>query len=220
MKRYLNCLISMVVLLCSAQSHGMVITYTSQSDFMAGIATLETMTLDFESQIPPELIASGETRGDVTFHYAIPDYSLVVDDFYNATSGSNYLGLDSIDGAFLGGDGLTLTFGRTLHALGLYVIGEYDAIWAGDITLSAGGGSVFTPGGPGLDILDGEAFFLGIFDSSGFTSASLSSTPFNYIFNIDDITTAAAAPVPEPGTFLLLGIGLCGSLAWRRFRRS
>jgi hypothetical protein len=57
--------------------------------------------------------------------------------------------------------------------------------------------------------------------SGAFTEASIMTSQYGsgYIFyNIDDITTAA--PIPEPGSIMLLDIGLLGTFLVRQRRLS
>ena len=146
----------------------------------------------------------------------------VTDAFAQTTSGgTNALGLDVLDEAFLSGDSFIMTFDQTIHALGLFVIGSPGDVLAGDFALSTGAGSVFNVDTPDRTVADGgEAFFLGLVatDASlGFTSAMLESFDPQgvglFVFNVDDITTAL---VPEPGTLVLLGTGLGVVFWWRR----
>ena len=145
---------------------------------------------------------------------------MIVSSGFDTTSGVNYLGIDDGGGeVFLSGDAFTMSFGATINAVGLFVIGSPGDVLGGDFELTAGAGSVFNAGTPEATLGDGgEVFFLGLIDTVGFTSAMLESfDPLQeglFEFNVDDIVTAAA--VPEPGTMALFGLGVLGMAVARR----
>ena len=176
-----------------------------------------------------DIIADGDTVEGITFNYDLGGVQMMVtDDFggsYPTTSSPNLLGTDDGD-MFQDGDGFELTFAPS-YAIGMYFI-TADEMYDYDITLTAGGISV------GLDVGAGEflgtddfsmewyAYFLGIVDdTNAFSMASIITDggpggPY-FLYNVDDITTAA--PVPEPGTLLLICTGLMGLVYARRRRR-
>ena len=172
---------------------------------------------------------SGDAVGGITFTYSLDGGTLdmIVSTGFDTTSGVNYLGTDDGgDEVFLSGDTFTMSFGATINAIGLFVIGTPGDVLAGDFELTAGAGSVFNDGTPETTLGDGgEAFFLGIIDTDGFTTAMLESFDPQQVglfeFTVDDITTAAApAAVPEPGSMALFGVGLLAMAARRRVSRS
>ena len=196
--------------------------FTDRTNFLAAIAGLADETLDFEAMAPGTSLPSGSAVGGITLTYTIAGLDLAVRDDYGTTSGSHYLGLDTFDGVFVSGDAFDMTFGGPIQAVGLSVIGIPGSILAVDFELHTGsGGFVFNSGAPDVLLADGDAFFLGLVDSAGFNTARLASfDPTGtgiFVFNVDDITTAAPS-VPEPGTALLLGSGLAGWV-WLRHRR-
>jgi microcystin-dependent protein len=197
------------------------VPFTSRAAFDAAIlAFQDQQTVDFgDATATGTLIASGSAFDGITFSYMIDPYTLRITDAFGTTSPPNSLGLNSADDAFLGGDAFDMTFDRPVSALGLYVIGE-DII-AGDLTLTIGTGGSVSNGTPDLLLTDGEAFFLGLIDTTSFTTATLSSVPEFYVFNVDDIRTAVApvnGAVPEPSTLALCVAGAIGLAAWRRRR--
>jgi len=210
-----------------------VTTYTDSVAFGAAVAGSSGLaTLDFESVAAGTTIPSGGSAGGITFNQAI-GFDLLVDSTpvsgLTTTSGNNYLGLD--DGfqfQFLGGDSFTMDFGATIQAVGLFVVGVPFANFAGDFTLTtSAGSSVSNAGTPEFQTAppEGDVFFVGIVDTGGFQTATLSSffDPLgDYVFIVDDITTAATVPVnvPEPGVLSLLAFGLIGMAFTCRRRRN
>jgi hypothetical protein len=203
-----------------------IMTYESQAAFIADLTALsfvDQQTLNFENQTAGDLISSGDTVDGVTFSYSIFDDQIIVDQFFDTTSPTNYIGLDNSEGAFIYGDSFTMTFDRTINAVGLYVISEPGAIFEDDFELSTTAGNAFNTQTPDHILSDGSAaFFIGLIETNaslGFTSAALVSTLFdpgaNFVFNVDDITSAAN-PVPEPATLILLGSGLLSLFGIKR----
>jgi hypothetical protein len=207
-----------------------VIPFTSKAAFDAAIAGFtSSQTVDFESVAAGTTFPSGTGTGGLTFTYSIDGLLLQVSDTFGTTSGSNYLGLNNPDTAFSLGDSFTINFNQTVNAVGLYAIAGSDA-QAGDIKLSAGGGSVTNSAIADTTVSDGEAFFLGLVETDltlGFTSAIVegilpaSGNAF-LAFTVDDISIAgdlAVSQVPEPGIWSLMLAGF-GLLAWRRRPRT
>jgi len=197
--------------------------FTSKTAFDAAIAGMTApQTVDFESSSAGDTFASGTGTGGLSFVYTIAGPStLQVASTFGTTSGLNYLGLDNPDTAFYLGDSVTIEFNRTVHAVGLYIVAGSD-IQAGDVTLTIATGSVANSAIADTPVSDGQAFYLGLVDSTaGFTSATLSGTltPNAFLaFTVDDITSAAVGVVPEPASWGLMLAGLA-ALPWLARRR-
>ena len=220
-------IVALLIMFFGYSANASILTYDTRTAFYADLSALgyvDRQTLGFDGQTAGSLIPSGGTVGGATFSYSIPGYQIKVDNLFDTTSPDNYIGLNNSEGAFIYGDSFVMTFDRTIHALGLYLVAEPGAVWAGDFELSTVGGSAFnsdTPD-PAFSLSDGDAFFIGLIQTDfklGFSSAALSGTLdpdlVNYVFNVDDITSAVN-PVPVPAPLLLLGAGLVSLIGIRR----
>lgn len=193
-----------LVLGLPAAAPGAVTAYTERAAFAAAVAGYEDVRLlDFEGVPAGTTIASGAALDGVTFSYAIDGLELLVTDAFAAVSGTRSLGLTA-DDVFLAGDAFAMSFDRTVHAVGVFVIGAPGELLPGDVELRLpGGASVANGADPDLVLADGEAFFLGLVESdpgAGFTGAELRSFAVggaDFAWNADDLVTAVA--VPEPG---------------------
>lgn len=186
------------------------IVFTDQDLFQTAVSGGASTTFDFDAPVDP-------------FSYFTLDYqddygssSGVVDSGFDTTSGANYLGLD-IGLGFLAGGDFTFTFNQTWHAIGLYVIAS-DILFDDDAILNIGTGSVGNIASTTTVLSDGgQATFIGLVDTAGFTSASLVTyldANFGqgvFEFAIDDLQLVSLAPtsVPEPPTLALFAfVGL------------
>ncbi len=224
MKKYIRYFLAIFIsfLFFCSLANAAIMGFTDKALFDAAIAGyVNKQTLDFESKPAGTIVSTGDTLEGITFNYTlVGGYDMMVTDFPGTTSGTNSLGTTDSNDAFIHEDSFDMVFDQTIHAIGLYVHAEYETIYPGDFALSVGSVAVNNDGYPtlGLDVGDGEAFFLGLVATdlaSGFASATFSSTaPFyNYPFNIDDITTAE---VPISSTLLLFGTGLLGLVSFRK----
>lgn len=186
--------------------------YHSQTDFLSALGGSPTTTQDFEGLAAGDTIADGDTVGGATYSGYNFGYPIIVDNYFDTTSGSNYIGVDDGSNAFYSGDEFTITFDQTLQAAGLYILTDAE-LWAGDVTLSTSSGlSVDNSDIEDLVLADGSlAFYLALIaddSSEWFNSITLSSLNFNFLYNIDDITVASASVVPLPAAAWLFGSGL------------
>jgi len=197
----------------STAGYAVATTYTDQSAFLTALPGASN-TVDFDSIAAGTTIADGDTVGGITFNYDFGGVQMQVSDVFDTTSSPNFLGTDDYD-VFLDGDDFALSFGPT-NAIGMFFI-TADRMFNDDITLSAGGTSVGLNGADmGVILGDGGvAYFLGIIDdANSFTTASITTNGGGFfLYNVDDITTAAVVPIP--GALFLFCSGLAGLLSFR-----
>lgn len=214
----------LVTTLFSAHLYAATTTYTDPAAFLAALPGAANR-LDFDSSAAGALIPSGSSLGGLTFTYNFGGGSLVATDGnqfggggpFDTTSGANFLGTDNSD-LIIDDDDFTLDFAAS-NAIGFSVITAETpgfSLFDDDIQLSVGGTTAL------LDVdavqqtlADGSlVFFIGLIDdSASFTTASLSTpnSSDSFFYNIDDIVTTSAVPVP--GALWLFGSGLAGLIA-------
>lgn len=203
-------------------------SFTSEPLFLEALETASPAeldrfsVLDFDDLSADTLLPSGTVLDGVELVYAIPGQEAQVRAEFDTPSPPNYVGLDSLDGAFVSGDSLTLRFDAPVHAVGLLVTSETGSIQPMDFELRTETGSVARNGAvPERTLSDGEAFFIGLIDSDGFGQITLESFDPRgaglFVYNLDDVTVAAL-PEPDAG-LLLVGVIVVGA-ARRRFRPS
>ena len=194
-----------------SSTNAAIIFYDSQANYLSALGGAAITTYDFDALTAGTLIASGDALNGATFSYSLSgpgNPSILVDDVFGTTSPNNYLGTDDGSGAFVSGDGFTITFDQTMRSVGLYVISA-DLIFADDFTITTNSGqSVGNTATSDVTLTDGDAFFIGLIEddfSLGFDSITLSSQDFGFLFNVDDITVSQ---VPLPAAVWLFGSGL------------
>jgi hypothetical protein len=232
-RSFATCIVIGCLLLATTWASATTIAYTDKSAFDAATATFQEMQLEnFDGISENTQYPSGTGPAPLTFTYSIPDYFLTVSSGFPTTSGSNFLGLNNDtltfgDKAFNLGDSFTISFGRKVNAVGLYLVAGDDAM-PGDLELSTSGGAVFNSNSPLVISPGNNAYFLGLVEGDptlGFTSATVrgivpQDAPGAYLaFTADDITNSVAA-VPEPGTWALMlaGLGMAAAGVSRRKR--
>lgn len=187
--------------LSPAHSDAQVLIFTDRAAFVAATAGWSSQTLDFEAQPAGTSIPDPTTLGGFTFSgFGTPN--LVIDDTFEASSGTHYLGVSNA-GTFNQlsySDSFVLGFSAR-NAIGLDIItAEVPGVtlFDNDIRLSIPGIGVARIDADDVDattVGGDRIFFIGLLDRSNtFTQASLEGSGALGFFNIDTIT---AATVPE-----------------------
>jgi hypothetical protein len=193
----------------SAQA-SVVTTYNDASTFNTDIIGLDTTVCDFESISAGDVVGDGDSLCGMTFDYDLAGLDLTVNNEFDTTSGTNYLGVDG--GDFWLGDSFDLTFDENINAFGISIITSLADIFADDITIEISDGFTTNTLAVQETLTDGgSVLFLGIHDIDGFNSVSFSTftgCTGCVLFGIDDITYASATTVPEPSSSALFALGL------------
>ena len=213
--------------LATGAAQAVTTTYTDQSAFFTALSG-SVNTLDFESITSGTTFSSGSTLNGITFNYDFGGGSLAVTDGdqfggggpFDTTSGSGFLGTDNSD-LLIDDDDFSLDLLAT-NAIGFSVItaeAPNISLFDDDIQLTASGiTALLDVDNVQQTLADGSlVFFIGIInDSASFTTASV-DTPNSsgaFFYNIDDIVTTSAVPVPA--AFWLFGSGLVGLISFSK----
>jgi PEP-CTERM motif len=191
-------LLSAAALSCvSASSFAVTTTYTSSAAFLAQVAA-GSYTETFAGLANPPAGPAPFSGGGFAYSAAAPS---------NIYLAGGFLGTNQIDEA------LTVTFtSGNVKAVGgnFYATDLNDAFQAVSITLKLSDSTTvtFTPSSLANSYRG--------FTSDVFITSLTISAPGQSLYSGLDNLTVGTVPVPEPGTWWMMGLGLAGLLAYRR----
>ncbi len=229
MKRSLQSAIVTFLLTFSASAYSLPMAFSDRASFDNELSHLnysDIRELRFEDSLADDVLPSGSTLNGIRFTYFIDDGSgdsmeMKVSNLFDTTSGNKYLGLDDAGNLdqFVAGDEFTMNLGRPYRALGMYFVTS-DPLFSGDILLETPVETVLNSELKEDVLADGGiVYFLGLVSpGSAFDTAHIrfdSVAPGTFLFNVDDIVTAA---VPEPGTTILMVVALFGLRRLRKLK--
>ncbi len=159
---------------------------------------------------PGGLGSDGGGTGNVEFSILDAGTTPFSGRFNTTPSGANWLDSNDITE-------LTLVPDNSITSLFFFVSDANDVGGALRLEVTTGGGTTTFNFATGQG--SGSLYFVGIsdFTAGEITSIKLVQTNTHDGYGLDDFGTVSTAPVPEPGTFGLLGLGLVGLMA--RFRK-
>ncbi|MFO1429217.1 MAG: hypothetical protein U1F76_03620 [Candidatus Competibacteraceae bacterium] len=227
-------LAALLLTICSVQSQAT--AFTDKSAFLtalpgpAGVLNFDSLSGGLNLSGTTQTVTGGPGTG-ITFPASVTDWQgythqlQVVANVGNnnpTTSNPNSLGTDDAGNynTIVGGTVIDLDLTSPVNAFGLSFITP-DTMYNDDIRLVVGGDTASLVVGNrtlvgNFNGSDYYAYFLGVIESTGFSSASIQYGPGvsggPFLYNADDLTVAATSTViPEPGTLALL---LGGVPAW------
>jgi hypothetical protein len=193
-----------------AQPEAAIMTFASRAAFAAAFpgATVE----NWDSYPAGTIFPDGSTTAGITYNSSAGN-ALVTSNFL-ALSAPNGLG-DTSAGFFGGNDSITFSFGSPLSAFGISI--NTFAMTNGAYTATTNLGDV---GASFLNPFPGATTgqFVGFSSTLPFTSVTIAPAS-GVTYTLDDLRYQSSAPIPEPATLSLVGLGIGGGLAARRRRR-
>ena len=169
--------------------------------------------LDYDALAPSTLLPSGSAEQSVALSYSLEGATVKVVDAFDTSTPANSVGLSGGDEALLDGDTLTLDFGVPVRGVGLFIITSDPAV-EDEITLSTPLGSVGNAAMPLSVTPDGgHVYFLGRIENLEFNQATLgfaADGEVNFVFNLDDVTTAVEAV----STWIFSGTAVGGTVSF------
>lgn len=196
--------------------HAQLTTYTSSAAFLAASGPLQ-MTETYEGLAAGTVIADGSTVNGITYSaFPVNTDGLVIGTFNSIGALSLHAMRTDFPALsfFFPGESFTVTFPTPVTAVGLFFnIGSSPTV-SNYVFTTTPVGTAFSGGAtPDTSTL----FFAGLTSATPFSTATFGATagaPSG--FNVDNLTYA---PVPEPTSIGLLGLGLVAFGARHRRKR-
>ena len=189
-------------------------SFTSSAAFQAALAGQTVVTEGYESPAANSTIANGGILNGLTYSFSNNLPGRILDDEFN-NFGDQSLGSSRTDRFFFIGESITVTFGASITAFGIF----FNINTSDEGVVYATTNLSNTALGSGTLDIPNSLHFVGLISDTAFTSVTFGATSAARSgFNVDNLSYVVARAVPEPGSLALASLALFGAAMARRRR--